>query len=56
MGVVEQMWECAEGVTCSRKTDPPVMRVIQPLVGTETLDEFDSQEAAYARADHRQAA
>lgn len=48
----------AEGtvrLTCSPKPEPSVMRVNGPQWVKETLDAFDRQEAAYARADHRQA-
>ncbi len=40
-------------LTCSPIPDPAVMRVFQPCKGKETLDEFNSQEASFAGADHR---
>ena len=43
-------------VTCSPFPDPAVMRVFEPEMGKEILDEFSSQEAAFARADHRASA
>jgi hypothetical protein len=43
-------------LTCSPISDPRVMRVFQPHKGKEILDECSSQEASFARADHRASA
>jgi signal transduction histidine kinase len=51
-----QVREELGALTCSPNPDPSVMRVFEPRKGKEILEEFDSQEASYARADHRASA